>query len=320
MIAIADSVRTPARQIKRYLLDTFVKIIYRALMNLELLRTFLEVHRLRHFGQAGEALHLSQAAVSSRIRQLEALLGVALFKRQYHDLQLTPEGHRLLRHADKILSDWRKARQEVALGGAQQQISLGGSLRLWDVALQDWFHSLRTQLPKLAIIAETHTPELLTRRVLDGHLDIAFMLEPAQLETLQIQEVALIELVMVSATAKLTAEQALSQDYIMVDWGLSHALQHRRLYPDAPEPQLRVAQAKMALSHMLAIGGSAYLPARMIATEIAEKKLHIVTDAQPIEKYAYAVYPVRSEKQALIDKILPFFEYSKPINIRLPPT
>lgn len=283
-------------------------------MNIELLRTFLEVHRLRHFGQAGEALHLTQAAVSARIKQLETHLGVKLFKRQYHDLQLTAEGHRLFRHADKLLADWRKARQDVAMGGAQQQLSLGGSLRLWDVALQDWFHTLRRALPELAIIAETHTPDLLTRRVLDGHLDIAFMLEPAQLEVLQIKEVALIELAMVSASKGISAGEALEQDYIMVDWGLAHALQHRRLFPDAPEPRLRVAQAKMALAHMRTIGGSAYLPTRMLADELQQGQLFLVEDAPPIERHAYAVYPVRSEKQRLIDEVLALFEYKVAID------
>ena len=62
-------------------------------MDFELLRTFLEVARLRHFGQAAEALNLTQAAVSARIKLLETNLGVRLFDRIRRDIQLTPEGH-----------------------------------------------------------------------------------------------------------------------------------------------------------------------------------------------------------------------------------
>ena len=61
-------------------------------MNLELLKTFLEVERCRHFGRAAEELHLTQAAVSARIRQLEETLGVRLFERKRRDIQLTPPG------------------------------------------------------------------------------------------------------------------------------------------------------------------------------------------------------------------------------------
>ncbi len=40
-------------------------------MDTELLKTFLEVSRTRHFGRAAESLYLTQSAVSFRIRQLE---------------------------------------------------------------------------------------------------------------------------------------------------------------------------------------------------------------------------------------------------------
>ena len=89
-------------------------------MDLELLRTFLEVNRTRHFGEAAEALHLTQAAVSARIKQLESLLGVRLFDRLRRDICLTPEGHRLVRYADLLIAEWRKARQDVAVGRADQ--------------------------------------------------------------------------------------------------------------------------------------------------------------------------------------------------------
>lgn len=279
------------------------------MMDIELLRTFLEVNRTRHFGDAAEALHLTQAAVSARIKQLETILGVKLFDRLKRDIRLTPEGHRLLRYADMLISGWRKARQDVSVGGAAQQLAIGGSVRLWDVALQDWFISLRRQMPEVAIIAEVHTPDLLTRRLLDGLLDVAFMLEPAQLDVLQVQKVALMQLLLVSSETDQRVDQALGENYLMVDWGLAHAIEHRRMFPDAPEPHVRIGQARIALAHMLDIGGSAYLPARMVADDIAVGQLHMVPDAPTIELTAYAVFPVRSAKADLIKQALGLFEY-----------
>ncbi len=51
-------------------------------MDLELLRTFLELNRTRHFGRTAEALFLTQAAVSSRLKTLERQLGVTLVRAQ----------------------------------------------------------------------------------------------------------------------------------------------------------------------------------------------------------------------------------------------
>lgn len=277
-------------------------------MDIELLRTFLEVARTRHFGQAAEALHLTQAAISARIKNLEQILGVRVFDRQTRDIRLTPEGHRLVRYADLLIAEWRKARQDVSAGGAAAQLSVGGSLRLWDVLLQDWLHDVRRAHPKLALIAESHSPDLLTRRLLDGVLDLAFMLEPAQLEVLQIVPVAQLQLILVADVPDLSIEQALDQRYLMVDWGLAHALNHRRLFPDAAEPHTRLSSAKMALAYIEALGGSAYLPAAAVSVQLDQGSLHRVIGAPVITHIAHAVFPLRSARRALIDELLGHFK------------
>ena len=277
-------------------------------MDLKLLSTFLEVKRTRHFGQAAQVLHLTQAAVSARIKQLEHILGVRLFDRLRRDIRLTPEGHRLVNHADLLIAEWRKARQDVALGGARQQLSVGGTLRLWDVVLQDWFHLLRRQEPQLAIIVESLPAEQLTRRLLDGVLDLAFMVEPPTLEVLQISPVGVIELLLVGSRPLANADAALSDEYLMVDWGVAHALEHRRLFPDAQEPQVRVSQSIMALAHLLDLGGFAYLPAPLVAGHLRSGRLHRVPDAPTIERPVAAIYPLRGAKTGLITKCLELFK------------
>lgn len=278
-------------------------------MDIELLRTFLEVSRTRHFGQAAEAMFLTQAAVSSRIKTLEQMLGVRLFDRVKRDIQLTPEGNHLVSRADFLISEWRKIRQEASAGGAKQQLSVGGSLRLWDALLQDWLIRMRSELPEIALIVQSHTPELLTRKLLDGVLDIAFMLEPPQLEVLQIWDIGGLSLWLVADRKGLSVDEALAENYLMVDWGLSHALQHRRLFPDAPEPQTRLASGPMALSYIQSLGGSAYLPEVMIASLIKNEQLFLVEGAPLIKHRVHAVYPVRSGRKELIDKVLEYFQF-----------
>lgn len=273
-------------------------------MDIELLRTFLELNRNRHFGRTAEALSLTQAAVSSRLKSLEGQLGVLLFERSRREVRLTPEGGRLVRHAERMISAWRVARQDVAAAGASAQIVIGGSSRLWDVLLQLWLHDLRRNYADLAIIAESQTPDILTRRLIDGTLDVAIMLEPAQLDILHIREVATLEFTLVSTTAGLDAATALESNYVYVDWGLSFALDHRRFFPDAPESQTRVSHAKMALEYLNSVGGSAYLPKRMIASDLDVGLLHEVTDAPVIMRQAFATFPVRSPRLELIELAL----------------
>ncbi len=273
-------------------------------MDLELLRTFLELNRTRHFGRASEALFVTQAAVSSRLKSLEQQLGVVLFERSRREMRLTPEGGRLVRHSEKLIASWRAARQDVSLAGASEQLVIGGSLRLWDVLLQRWLHDLRRNYTDLAIIAETQSPDFLTRKLIDGTLDVAIMLEPAQLDIMQIQEIATIEFMLVSSNQGLHVDIALEQGYVYVDWGLSFALDHRRTFPDAPESMTRVSHAKMALEYINSIGGNAYLPRRMVERDVELGLLHEVAEAPVFTRQAYATFPVRSPRLELIEKSL----------------
>ncbi|MEQ8689864.1 MAG: LysR family transcriptional regulator [Pseudomonadales bacterium] len=281
-------------------------------MDLELLRTFLELNRTRHFGRAAEALHITQAAVSSRLKSLEQLLGVTLFERTKREMRLTAEGSRLIRHAELQIAAWRVARQDVSHAESSEQLVVGGSLRLWDVLLQRWLHDLRRARPDMAIIAESQTPEVLTRRLIDGTLDVAIMLEPAQLDIMQIREVAAIELVCVSSNAGVSIEQALLSGYVFVDWGLAFGLEHRRAFPDAPESMTRVSHAKMALEYLTTIGGSAYLPLRMVQKDIEFGLVHLVEDAPRFRRQAYATFAVRSARLELIEESLKLIRQDKP--------
>ncbi len=274
-------------------------------MDIELLRTFLDLNRTRHFGKTAKNMHLTQAAISNRIKQLETELGVALFDRSSRALDRTPEGTRLVNHARRQVASWNIAKQDVSVKHAHSQLVIAGSLHLWDVMVQNLLYKMRAKYENMAIIAESHTPDLLTRKLIEGTLDIAIMLEPSQLETMQIKEVATLEFVCVSDNqfTKLS-DKYLAKKFIYVDWGISHDLDFRRAFPDAPEPLTRVSEVRMAINLMLSFGGCAYVPMRMVEHLLAEKKLFIVKDAPHFKRRAYATYPVRSVKKELIEKVL----------------
>ncbi|HSG64573.1 MAG TPA: LysR family transcriptional regulator [Gammaproteobacteria bacterium] len=287
-------------------------------MDLELFRTFLELSRTRHFGRSAEALNLTQAAVSNRIKTLERILQVRLFDRSTREVSLTPEGQRLIRHAERQIAAWRAARQDVSSAGSTEQLTFGGSLRLWDAVLQPWLHDLRLRYSRLAIIAEAHTPEVLTRGLIDATLDVAVMLEPAQLENLRITEVATIELVCVSSLPNVPIEAALGSGYVYVDWGLTHGLDHRRAFPDAPEAMTRVSQGRMALELIRKVGGAAYLPASMIREDLESGYLHRVEAAPVFLRKAYATYLVRSARLTLVEACVELIQNRARSETRLP--
>ena len=106
-------------------------------MDINLIRTFLELNRTRHFGQAADNLCITQSAVSARIRLLEETVGAPLFTRQRNKIELTTAGSKFLTYADSMLNTWTRAIQDIAINNPEQPLlSIGGTPSLWDIFLQ----------------------------------------------------------------------------------------------------------------------------------------------------------------------------------------
>lgn len=69
------------------------------------LRLFVAISDERSLTRAAEREHLALAAVSKRVSDLEAQLGVSLLYRQPKGVELTPAGHALLHHARNLLDN-----------------------------------------------------------------------------------------------------------------------------------------------------------------------------------------------------------------------
>lgn len=277
----------------------------------DLLKTFLEVNRTRHFGKASENLFVTQSTVSSRIKLLEEAVGTALFIRTRNDIQLTAAGQRLIRHAESMLTIWNQARQQIALEDEDKiPLVIAGMPSLWDIVLQGWLHRIYAEYPQLALSTETTSNEAAKRRLMDGTLDIAFTFEPVQLSGIQSIEIMSVPLVMVSSKQGLDVQTAIKTDYVMVDWGSVFAAAHARNFPDMSTPVLRTGLGRLALDFILECGGTAYLAEPMVSAYISEGRLHKVQHAPVIERAAYACFPEVSEKQALLMELLAGFTES----------
>jgi DNA-binding transcriptional LysR family regulator len=279
-------------------------------MDIAILKTFLEVNRTRHFGQAADNLFLTQSAVSARIRLLEQTVGVPLFTRQRNNIELTPAGQKLLKHADSIINTWNRARQEIALGeNAQIPLAVGGIPSLWDIFLQDWLNELCQRMPTLSVHAEVHNQEVLSRRIIEGNLDLGFMFESVQMQEIMVEEVGRIHLVMVSSQPEIPVETALKDNYVLVNWGTSFAIAHAQHFPDMPPPRLHVQIGRLAHAFLLNGGGSAYLAESMVRDDINAGRLFIVRNAPVIKRMAYAAFLASSDKKETLQEALQYINY-----------
>jgi diguanylate cyclase (GGDEF)-like protein len=274
-------------------------------MDISLLKTFLEVARLGHFGKAADALFVTQSAVSARIKLLESSLGVTLFNRRRNDIQLTPAGLRLRKHAETIVRGWDRARQEIALEPeCNNALAVGCQYDLWKILIGNWAAVMRRQQAGTALHIELQAADILVQRVVAGVFDLVFVFEPPQIPGLEIRQVMEISLLLVSGSPGLSAAEAMEQDYLMVDWGSAFAHAHAEHFPDSSSAVARLGSGVLALDMLLTGGGAAYLAERMVQQPFEQGSLFRVDDAPVITRSAFAVYRSGSARQHLIEAAL----------------
>lgn len=278
-------------------------------MDAGLLKAFLEVNKLRHFGRAAQNLFISQSAISARIKQLEEEVGTRLFTRDRNNIELTPAGVRFLNYAETILNTWQRARQEVSIPDSSDSfLSIAAQPSLWDVFMDDWLVWLHQARPGIALHTNVLESNQLNQDLINGVLDLGFVLDPPGTSQLEVREVQAMPLIMVSSEPAQSLEAALSQYYIYVDWGTSFSMLHARYFADSPPPSMRAAVGRIAMNFILQCGGAAYLPKPMIE-QVLGKKLYEVEGAPHIPRQAFAVYSPLNNKRESIEEALGWFNY-----------
>jgi len=278
-------------------------------MKIELLKTFLEVSRTLHFRVASEALFITQSAVSARIKLLEDDLGVLLFDRSQKHLKLTPEGHRLIKHANELIFMWQKTKQDVGIAQSNtMQLVVGSMMSIWDIALQDWLQKLHKNMDDCSLLTKTYSPIELRKSLLNRIIDIAFLFEPSFVEDLVTEKVATVPLHLVTTNPQYESE---TENFVIVDYGEAVNVKYMRDFQHAPAAKHHMSQPIIALNFILDVGGSAYLPKQMTFEYVRKKKLFIVEDAPIYSREIYANYLAKSQKVDMIKQAIELFPFVK---------
>ncbi|MBM3491075.1 MAG: LysR family transcriptional regulator [Alphaproteobacteria bacterium] len=257
-------------------------------MDLDVLRTFVEIVEAGSFKRAAERLNVTQSTVSMRVKSLEEQLGRVLFQRSRAGLSLTPAGLQLQRHAPTLLQLWQRARQEIALPAHfQATLSIGGLFSLWDRLLLRWLPWMRQAAPAVALRAEVGTSDILMHDVLAGRLDIVVLYSPQSRAGLVIEQLLEERLVMVETPG--AAE--LPGGYVFIDWGPEFLAAHSRAFPDRPTPPITVSLGALGLAYILENGGSGYFPLRVVRPYLSDSRLRLIDEAPRFGRPAYVVYP-----------------------------
>lgn len=270
-------------------------------MDTELLKTFLEVSRTRHFGRAAEALYLTQSAVSFRIRQLENQLGVNLFTRHRNNIRLTTAGEKLLPYAETLMNTWQAARKEVAHTSRHNEFSIGASASLWECMLNAWLGRLyQLQEPQSGLQFEARIAQRqsLVKQLHERQLDLLITTEAPKMDEFSSQLLGHFTLALYCSSP---ARKKSELNYLRLEWGPDFQ-QHETGQIAADEvPVLTTSSAELARQQLSALNGCSWLPVNW-----ANEKggLHTVADSATLSRPLYAIWLQNSDKYSLICDLL----------------
>lgn len=149
-------------------------------ITLKQLRYFEALARHGHFGRAAEDCAISQPALSMQIKELEEVLGAALFERSARQVSLTGFGEEAVKRARKILrsADELGDLARASKGKLEGRLRIGVIPTIAPYLLPQVISRLTALYPGLDIhIRETVTPKLV-QELIDGRLDTAILALP----------------------------------------------------------------------------------------------------------------------------------------------
>ncbi|MDN0083578.1 LysR family transcriptional regulator [Crenobacter sp. SG2305] len=151
-------------------------------MNISLrqLRTFLAVAKHHSFSRAGDAIGLSQPAVSHALRELESELGLKLFDRTTREVVLTEAGHGLAGSLERLLDELEACLTETRQLGETRQgrVRVAASPTISANLMPACIARTAERYPKLSLMLRDQVQQLVLASVRNGEVDFGVIIDP----------------------------------------------------------------------------------------------------------------------------------------------
>lgn len=250
-------------------------------MDLADLRIFRAVVEHGGITRAAEKLNRVQSNVTTRIRQLEDDLGVALFIREGKKLHLSPTGKILLGYADRLLDLAQEARDALHDSTPRGPLKLGSIESAAAVRLPAPLAEFHRRYPQVQLELRSGHITGICADVLAGTLDVALVAEPVSDEAFEKAMIYDEELVMIAGVDHApirTPRDVSSQTVLAFEHGCPYRLRMQQWFARAGAVPARIiemtswhailgcAAARMGIAVMPRMLLSTFPDARFLST------------------------------------------------------
>lgn len=150
--------------------------------SLRQLRVFVAVSRYGSFSRAGEAIGLSQSAVSHSMKELEAEMGVRLLDRTTREVVLTDAGLRLANRVEPLLDELHAMLLDTRSFGTQHngRVRIASSQTISAQLMPQCISSGERQYPEISILLRDQAQQLVLHSVRNAEVDFGIVIDPGE--------------------------------------------------------------------------------------------------------------------------------------------
>jgi DNA-binding transcriptional LysR family regulator len=151
-------------------------------MNMDKLKSLIYVAELGSVTAASDLVHLSQAAVSQHLKDLEDEFGMLLIDRSRRPITLTKEGEELVAVTKKMFQLWDEYKGRIQKPEIGSNLVLGHVTSAINGTVANALMVLRSKYPQLTImLIASGLTKYLAQDVLNRKIDASFGVGPIQL-------------------------------------------------------------------------------------------------------------------------------------------
>ena len=171
------------------------------LFDLTDLRLFILVAELKSLTRAAERMHLSLAAASNRIKELESRFGMRLLYRENKGVQLSPAGETLLAHAQQFMQQLERLRSDMQQynNGIKGHIRIFANTTAVTEFMPEVLGDFLARHPQVNVALEERLNQEIVRGIQEGTADIGIAAGPVQGQGLEIINFSTDRLVLATA-------------------------------------------------------------------------------------------------------------------------
>jgi LysR family transcriptional regulator, hydrogen peroxide-inducible genes activator len=140
----------------------------------------IAVERLRHFGKAAKACHISQPTLSMQIQKMEEALGVIIFDRDKKPVLPTEKGTAVIEQAKAVLREYEKLLgiSKTEAGVVRGSFKLGVIPTLAPYLLPMFLEKFSKAFPRVDLVIDEMKTEEIIKGLREDQIDAGLLVTP----------------------------------------------------------------------------------------------------------------------------------------------